>query len=234
MIVNRIIGFVVCIFVYFAVLKRKEIRFALHRFGTDAIYKPLVFNSDLVEIGYEELSKMTENALTLRFTQPVKGEAYFLSFEYCEIDEDADYEPDYPIHYHYQETESDTWNINHNIGVIQIRHSIVWKEGKEINIDEFIRVDENNSILKFSTPTTGEVYFAFVNIYEDHIEMASETEGEALRLQVDIDRYRYPLKPLVMYMSGQIGYDYSILEDYLYRIGFTKEVIATIIVMQHP
>ena len=186
-----------------------------HPLGTSAFLRPIVYapvGDTLEEIQYESLIEVTENYCILTFTRPVSGEAYFLSFGL------------YPTHEHVQTTASTEWTINHGLNTENILHSVVWQNGLQIAYDRLSIESPNQVKLFFTRAVAGKIYVA-----ESPVGTIAETGTE---ITISRDK-NYPLKPLVMYMNKEVGYNSNIVEDSLIKLGFTKEVIATIILMQH-
>ncbi len=223
----------------------------IHGLNTDAIFRPVVYakehdqgwlipmgddddeSGEMREIEYHELQCLSDHVLKMRFTKPVSGEAYFLSFEaFNKV-----------AHY----GQGDSWNISHDYNSKNVAPSIIWAESRlgkfEIRHDEFEIVDYMSVQFNFSAPTEGTVYIAELsgNVYLDAQEddddedvplVVEEYNIDGTERSIDLER-QYPLKPIILRVDKEIGYNVTRLEELLLRIGFTKEVIAKIIVMQH-
>jgi hypothetical protein len=182
------------------------------------------------EINYDNLRITSAGTAELRFTSEVRGEAYFLSI--TQEDEDVEL----PLYTHEQETPSDEWTIVHGLGTEDIIFSVVLREDGsvtslsnpkyvEVGYDDFEIVDENTAKVYFSAPITGRISITTfdVNSYTEDIDSD----------EFSVEMSRHILKPLVLKMGKEIGYDYARMEDTLLKLGFTKPVIARIIVKRH-
>jgi hypothetical protein len=201
-----------------------------HNLGTDAIMRPIVFQDvedadvdidgegDAVEkdeIGYQGLVRMSPNVLVMEFSTPVTGEAYFLSFGF------------FNPYAHTQAEPSDTWEMPHNLDTLDVSHSIIWgADDREIRHDDIVIVDDNNMQYLFSDAVAGNMYLAHTPL----LTTVDDIDGS----DIEVSRpYQHPLKPLILRVPSEIGYDTNRMEETLIRLGFTHEVIATIIVKHY-
>jgi uncharacterized protein (TIGR02145 family) len=184
------------------------------------------------EIDYESLRVTGLGTAELTFTDDVAGEAYFLTLVEPTDEEDVDL----PLYTHEQTVASDTWIVNHNLGTEDIIFSVVLREDGsvtslsnpkyvEVGYDDFEIVDENTAKVYFSAPITGRIRIVTfdVNSYTEDIDSD----------EFSVEMSRHILKPLVLRMGKEIGYDYAKMEDTLLKLGFTKPVIARIIVKKY-
>ena len=210
-----------------------------HNFGTDAIFRPVVYRGvdentpeDMREIDYDYLKLTSLHTLLMGFTEPVAGEAYFLSFEVF------DNQRHIGLGSH--------WEIPHELGTTNVATSIVWSSNYELRPDDIEIVSAAQVDLKFSSSVRGSVYVANLgtSAYDDFIadletDVDIESPMEIVTTNVDgtlatVSRpRRYPLKPIILRANKEIGYNVSHLESMLLSIGFTSDVIANIIVIHH-
>jgi hypothetical protein len=162
----------------------------------------------------------------------VAGEAYFLTLVEPTDEEDVDL----PLYTHEQTVASDTWIVNHNLGTEDIIFSVVLREDGsvtslsnpkyvEVGYDDFEIVDENTAKVYFSAPITGRISIATFDVNTTVADIDDD--------EYSVEMSRHILKPLVLRMGKEIGYDYAKMEDTLLKLGFTKPVIARIIVKKY-
>lgn len=178
--------------------------------------RPLVLKrteTGFSEIEYDSLRVLTGGLAEVGFTVPVEGKAYFLTLETINGEFTKT---------HVQETPELVWEIPHTLGTAALCFSPITNEsGEEIGHNE-LEVTDLMVKVSFTVPMSGEITFAALNPDVDPINSDYFQKGGDF------------LKPLVLKMDKETEYDYLLLEDYLLKLGFTKEMIGYVIVKYVP
>jgi len=193
-----------------------------HDMGTGTIMRPIVMKEiggEWHEVEYNQFVVLSSRKMRLEFTKPITGRANFLSLRA-------------PEKYRFKGINSSTWEIEHNLDADPkyLVFSAVLIDGqKEVKYNSLEHIDNNNVKIEFVKPVTGEVVIADMRDYA-----GSEEYDIVEDVHKDIDKKRSSMmtKPIVFHIDDkEIEYDYyNTISDSLFRMGFSKEVTAKIIV----
>lgn len=193
-----------------------------HRMNTNIIFRPVIFDSSGISIEYSSIRIDSLNKVTIFFSEPVTGNAHLIAMKADNVD---------------------TVNFSGSVEV-DVSHSadrqedvgismIIGNDGYEIEPSgtEFIFDTPKNKVrFKFSEPASGTVSCCSVvgyvnNNYKNSISGADETSFAR-------DSEAALSRPWTLMANKEILHNSDQLTETLRTIGFSENVIASIIVME--
>ena len=194
-----------------------------HDMITNFMMRPVIFDTDGNEIDYNSFRILNVHEVEIKFTSAVNGQAHLISL-------DLPTEKRHIAGFFGSSNTLITHNLNQGVDGLALSPVFDFM-GNEIEPDSIEYVSNNAIRVKFTSAISG--YMAIGDITGGYVSVYSETPAIATD-SVDMIRTanRVYGKPIVLMAGEEILYNSQQLLTSLRRIGFSEEIIATIVVME--